>query len=274
LTAALFHSKFQVRCPYHDEDAAENSDYDALWEDIDLGTVAPPPFQDQTPRPISFSRAHAQRSSETRSCRRDMRDMRDMREGTVCTWTGEWHCLQRHLQEVCPMALIRCSGCDAHFDRRQKDAHFGVCPKREVECDLCEIVMKREEVQSHQLNECLYRTVHCPDCGEAMPLAELEGHQLECLEKVVQCKYHDRGCEWEGKRGEHDKHLAHNYELHLDLACAEITSLSRMVRELERVMHCMTIKLRALQESKAPVDLCSSDEEDEEMDDKINENDI
>ena len=153
------------------------------------------------------------------------------------------------------------------------------CPKVEVQCEDCKDAMKREDVPHHKSALCPYRIVECPHCRHPMAFKDLEKHEREtCLEKEIRCKYAGHGCEWTGKRRDHDEHLANNVDVHLDLAIDEGNKLSESVMNLRQMLAAQAFRIQCLEVNNQNLtrritrmvqscpgkhieDLCSSDED-------------
>jgi len=118
------------------------------------------------------------------------------------------------------------------------------CPCRNVDCQYCHITGEHQFVHSemHRMF-CPKLPLPCPNKCEvgSVPREAMEVHRKECPLEMVQCEYHNVGCEERMMRKELEKHNKENIEKHLSITnskLADVTSqLSTAVNTLMVVMH-------------------------------------
>ena len=104
----------------------------------------------------------------------------------------------------CPLIERGCKwlgtleGCENHLD---------TCGYVYKECKLkCGEVLRREELESHEKENCLERQVKCDHCNENFISRELDGHLQKCPKMKLVCKL----CDTEIAREELESHLKYD----------------------------------------------------------------
>ena len=70
--------------------------------------------------------------------------------------------LKAHEIEDCSLRKVRCEHCDKELIFRELPRHLKMCPKIEVSCKLCDIVMCREDMTQHLEQDCVEKEIECP----------------------------------------------------------------------------------------------------------------
>ncbi|XP_065902114.1 TNF receptor-associated factor 4-like [Dysidea avara] len=166
-----------------------------------------------------------------------------------CHITGEHHFIEGEHKEQCPKVHLSCPNqCEVGSVLREDiEAHRKECPLEEVECLIeCGMVLQRQYLASHVETECPRRETDCPHCQitaehwfinekhveecPKLPLScpnncevgsvsreEMEAHRKECPLEMVQCEYHNVGCEERMMRKRKKNHEEEKMEEHLSL---------------------------------------------------------
>lgn len=123
----------------------------------------------------------------------------------VCRSCNKWHADPvHHIKFDCLKVEVKCDDCDAKMLRPRLANHR--CP---VECPLCHLMCKAENIETHTSSKCPKRPVECkecgeglifevlkmhkchpdcPQCGKTVPKARLETHMVaECSKRPVMC---------------------------------------------------------------------------------------
>ena len=143
-----------------------------------------------------------------------------------CTWTGPLDKRDAHINE-CEYALVTCkfAGCRTSVRRKDQGEHEEQCPRRPVECTMCNKLVPSEEMEHHADRQCTQRFVACPnECGEQIRAAEMDAHLKEhCKLALVTCPYASVGCCWKKDRREKlREHLNDAVENHARLQVAAL----------------------------------------------------
>ena len=147
-----------------------------------------------------------------------------------CMWTGPLEKRDAHIAE-CEYALITCkfAGCHENVRRKDQAEHEEQCPRRPVECTLCNKLVASEEMDNHAERQCTKRLVACPNkCGEQMKAADMETHvEKHCKMAIVSCPYASLGCCW--KKNRREKLREHLNDASEDHARLQVEAIERNI---------------------------------------------
>ena len=142
-------------------------------------------------------------------------------KGRGCEWQGELNDINSHLgnSDGCHFENVKCSNeCGKVLQRRYLTNHVETgCPHRTVKCRFCDNVGGRRFVEGEHKKDCLKLPILCPNKCQARKIArdEMEAHRKECPLEVVQCEYHNVGCEEKVTRKRKREHEKEKMEEHL-----------------------------------------------------------
>ena len=164
-----------------------------------------------------------------------------------CEWQGELNDVNNHLgnSDGCQFESVECSKeCGKVLQRQYLTSHVEAeCPRRKVNCQYCHITGEHKFIEGEHKKQCPKLPLPCPNKCEvgSVPCEDMEAHRKECPLEMVQCEYHNVGCEERMMRKELEKHNKENIEKHLSITnskLADVTSqLSTAVNTLMVVMH-------------------------------------
>lgn len=150
-----------------------------------------------------------------------------------CDWIGELGQLDLHLnlnptvnqlQKGCQLAEVECMHCSEVVKRCDINAHqVDLCPNRPFECEHCnDYKSTYKDVVDNHLLVCAFCPVQCPnECGAALKRQNLEIHQnSECSRSLVTCEFLYAGCNAVLPRTEMATHCSDSVVHHLSLLAA------------------------------------------------------
>ncbi|XP_065902010.1 TNF receptor-associated factor 4-like [Dysidea avara] len=138
-----------------------------------------------------------------------------------CEWQGELNDINNHLgnSDGCQFQYIKCPNeCGKMLHRWHLDIHVKTeCPHRMIDCQHCHIIGEREFIEGEHKEQCPKFPLPCPNkCElESVPREEMEAHKKDCPLEMVQCQYHNVGCEERMMRKRKRNHEEENMEEHL-----------------------------------------------------------
>ena len=166
--------------------------------------------------------------------------------------------IDHEIQEL----LVYCTnkettGCDRIGKLKDIDKHYSYGKECQTECEKCETTVKHKLLHDHITNECpcycsyCYITaerevigsehkerchkfpITCPnDCGLGnIPRDCMKEHKKVCPLELVQCEFHDIGCEVTFPRKDKESHSTNSVTTHLQLARKRLTILNKMVED-------------------------------------------
>ena len=154
-----------------------------------------------------------------------------------CSWVGELSTLSSHLQseQGCGYIEVDCtSKCGVKLNRKDLADHIAHhCPRREYECQYCEMVGTYQSITGEHYNACKKYPLKCPnDCGETkVPRAEIDQHRTKCPLEPAQCPFSEAGCDVSLVRKEFDYHTTANVPHHLQLVMSAFQLLKTQSEE-------------------------------------------
>ena len=151
-------------------------------------------------------------------------------------------------KEECPLQEVECSyKCGKVLQRQYVTSHVETeCPCRMVDCQYCHITGEHQFIEGEHKEQCPKLPLPCPNkCGIGSVLGEdMEAHRKECPLEMVQCEYHNVGCEERMMRKRKKQHEEEKMEDHLFLTKRSLTQeLAETKSQLANALHVInTIK--------------------------------
>ncbi|XP_065902979.1 TNF receptor-associated factor 4-like [Dysidea avara] len=142
-------------------------------------------------------------------------------KGRGCEWQGELNNINNHLgnSDGCQFEDVQCSNkCGKMLQRRYLPSHVETeCPSRIVKCPLCQISGGHRFIVGEHKEQCPKLPMSCPNKCMAKKIAreDMEAHRKECPLEMVQCDYHNVGCEERMLRKRKKNHEEEKMEEHL-----------------------------------------------------------
>ena len=136
--------------------------------------------------------------------------------------------MEKH-RESCQLEIIECSNdCGEKLERRSLTNHLEIeCLRRTVNCQYCHDMGECQFIEGQHKEKCLEFPLPCPNnCGEGtIPRKSMGLHRLECLLEIIQCRYHDVGCDAQMARKDQEKHENDEMQDHLIKTASMLTEV-------------------------------------------------
>ncbi|XP_065901677.1 TNF receptor-associated factor 4-like [Dysidea avara] len=140
-------------------------------------------------------------------------------------------CIPREDMEAhrkkCPLEEIKCSlKCGKILQRQNLTSHVETeCPRRKVDCQYCHITGEHQFIEGEHKEQCPKLPIPCPNKCKVRSLLreDMEAHRKGCLLEVVQCDYHNVGCEERMLRKRKREHEEEKMEEHLIMTKLKLT---------------------------------------------------
>jgi len=138
-----------------------------------------------------------------------------------CKWQGELNNIKNHLgnSDGCRFEDVSCSNeCGKILQRQYLTSHVEAeCTYRMIDCQYCHVIGQYEIIEGEHKKQCLKLPLPCPNkCEVGSVLREdMEAHRKECPLEMVQCEYHNVGCEERMVRKRKKEHEEESIEEHL-----------------------------------------------------------
>ncbi|XP_065901622.1 TNF receptor-associated factor 4-like [Dysidea avara] len=138
-----------------------------------------------------------------------------------CEWQGELNDINSHLRnnDGCQFEDVKCSNeCGKMLQRQYLTSHVeNECPGRIVKCELCQVTGRHRFIEGEHKEHCPKLSLPCPNKCEvgSVPHEDMEAHRKECPLEMVQCEYHNVGCEERMMRKKKRNHEEERMEEHL-----------------------------------------------------------
>ena len=136
-----------------------------------------------------------------------------------CEWQGELNDINNHLSNGCQFAELKCPNeCGKMIERRYLTSHVETeCPRRKVNCQYCHDTGEHQFIEGQHKEECPKFPQPCPNKCEvgSVPREDMEAHRKECPLEMIQCEYHNVGCEVRIARKDQEWHRNEKMEEHL-----------------------------------------------------------
>jgi len=146
-----------------------------------------------------------------------------------CGWHGEPNDITNHLgnSNGCQYEDVKCyNACGKMLQRRYLTSHVETdCPRRKVDCQYCHITGEYLFINGVHKESCPKLPLPCPNKCKVKSIAreDMQAHRKKCPLEMVQCEYHNVGCEERmvrkrKKRHEQDKMEEHQLMTKLKLS--------------------------------------------------------
>ena len=138
-----------------------------------------------------------------------------------CEWQGKLSSINDHLgnSDGCLFEEVKCSNeCGKMIERRYLTSHVETeCPRRKVNCQYCHDTGEHQFIEGQHKEECPKLPLPCPNKCKvgSVPREDMEAHRKECLLEMIQCEYHNVGCEVRVARKDQEKHENEEMKEHL-----------------------------------------------------------
>ena len=157
-----------------------------------------------------------------------------------CDWIGEVNNLTGHLKNSsgCKFEDVHCPNtCGETFERQYLANHVEECPRRLINCQYCQTEGEHQfiEASSHK-EQCCKFPVPCPNKCEIVnfPRENLKEHMKMCPMEIVQCQYHNVGCEAKVVRKDLVKHDEEKTNEHLLLVKSVLIGTQNRLSDTEQ----------------------------------------
>ena len=152
------------------------------------------------------------------------------KEAGGCDWVGNLKDVDKHYSygRECE---TECEKCNTIVKHKLLRSHLDTeCP---CYCPYCDITAEREVISSEHKEKCHKFPLTCPNnCGQDnIPRDDMDEHKKVCPLEVIQCEFHDIGCEAKIPREDEDNHAKDNVTTHLQLAQRHLTILNKMLED-------------------------------------------
>ncbi|XP_065901399.1 TNF receptor-associated factor 4-like [Dysidea avara] len=147
-----------------------------------------------------------------------------------CEWQGELNDINNHLgnSDGCQFEDVKCSNeCGKMLQRQYLTSHIETeCAYRKVDCQYCHITGEHQFIEREHKEQCPKLPLPCPNKCEvgSVPREDMEAHRKECPLEIVQCEYHNVGCEERMRRKRKREHEEEKMEEHLLLTKCRLTN--------------------------------------------------
>ncbi|XP_065901688.1 TNF receptor-associated factor 3-like [Dysidea avara] len=153
-----------------------------------------------------------------------------------CDWNGEINDLNNHLKKSCFFELMQCpNNCGNMSERKYMASHVEIdCPRRMVICQYCGATGECQSMGAEHMEKCPKVLLPCPNkCTiRGVPREDMEAHRKECPLEIVQCEYHDVGCDERMARKDYVAHTQHYMDRHLRLTVHLVGIQQRHIEDL------------------------------------------
>uniref|UniRef100_A0A1I8GCA6 HTH_48 domain-containing protein n=1 Tax=Macrostomum lignano TaxID=282301 RepID=A0A1I8GCA6_9PLAT len=128
--------------------------------------------------------------------------------------------------EGCDRMLTTCPmRCGVEFQKRFLEKHrLEDCPKRDIQCQFCEIGLVAEQEAGH-LETCPKFLVPCPNkCKKKEVAREMMQEHLEneCMRQDLCCPFSTYGCDFSGRKKQLKEHIAEKQLNHMEILCSAV----------------------------------------------------
>ena len=171
-----------------------------------------------------------------------------------CEWQGELNYINNHLgnSDGCQFEEVKCSNeCGKMIERRYLISHVETeCLCRKVNCQYCHDTGEHQFIEGQHKEECPKLPLPCPNNCEvgSVPREDMEAHRKECPLEMIQCEYHNVGCEVRMARQDQERHENEKMKEHLMRTKLTITDIES---ELNSTKFDLTATKHELKDTKA-----------------------
>ena len=163
-----------------------------------------------------------------------------------CQWQGELNDIHNHLRnsDGCQFEEVRCSNeCGEMIQRYNLVSHVETeCPCRKVNCQYCHDTGEHQFIEGQHKEECPKLPLPCPNNCEvgSIPREDMEGHRKDCPLEMIQCEYHNVGCEITIARKDKDQHDHEKMKEHLIKTKTTLSSALQRIHTMELLLYMTT----------------------------------
>jgi len=167
-----------------------------------------------------------------------------------CEWQGELTNISKHLgnSDGCQFEDVKCSNkCGEMLQRRYLASHVETeCPCRKVNCVYCHRTGGLQFIEGKHKKQCPKVLISCLNVCEIRSVLreDMEAHRRECPLEMIQCEYHNVGCEERMLRKRKKEHEQEKMEEHLSLMKRALTKTQS---QLDNALEIMTMLNQGLQ---------------------------
>ena len=151
-----------------------------------------------------------------------------------CEWQGELNDINNHLSNDCQFAELKCSnGCGKMIERRYQTSHVETeCPRRKVNCQYCHDTGEHQFIEGQHKEECPKFPLPCPNKCEvgSVPREDMKAHRKVCPLEMIQCEYHNVGCEVRMARKDIGKHKKEQMDDHIMMMHIKFTEMQQLLQ--------------------------------------------
>jgi len=146
-----------------------------------------------------------------------------------CEWQGELNNINNHLgnSSGCRYEDVKCSNkCGMMLQRQHLTSHTETeCPCRKFDCKYCQGTGEYQFIEGEHKEQCPKLPLPCPNKCEvgSVPREDMDAHRKECPLEIVQCEYHNVGCEEKITQIRKREHEQQQMEEHLSLTKRRLT---------------------------------------------------
>ncbi|XP_065902837.1 TNF receptor-associated factor 5-like isoform X2 [Dysidea avara] len=166
-----------------------------------------------------------------------------------CEWQGELNDINNHLEnsDGCQLEYVKCSNeCGKVLQRRNLTSHVETeCPHCKINCQYCHITGEHQFIEGEHKEQCPKLPLPCPNKCEVVnvPREDIEVHRKRCPLEMVQCEYHNVGCEERMIRKEMEKHEEKKLKDHLSLTNFKLAVATQQVEDTQQKLASTQLKL-------------------------------
>ena len=145
---------------------------------------------------------------------------------------------------------VKCSNkCTVILQRQFLAYHLkSECPKRRIECQYCHIRNTYKFIEGQHKKICPWFPVFCSNkCGVTIPRNNIGEHKKICPLEIINCTYHDLGCNDIFTRNNQKRHHEESTEKHSQLMLSELISTKQKLTDTNRMLFAATEKLTNIQ---------------------------
>ena len=147
-----------------------------------------------------------------------------------CDWKGKLKDVDKHYSNG-RECETECEKCKTTVKHKLLRSHLDTeCP---CYCPYCDITAEREVISSEHKEKCHKYPLMCPNnCGlDNIPRDNMDEHKKVCPLEMIQCEFHDIGCEAKIPRKDEECHARDSVTAHLQLTQRRVTILNKMLED-------------------------------------------
>jgi len=164
-------------------------------------------------------------------------------------------------REWCLFEEVNCPNqCEMSFQRQYLQNHTeNECPCREVSCQYCQTIDKQQFIEGQHLDLCPKFPLICLNKCEAENILreDMETHKKECPLEMVQCVYHNVGCNTMMARKDLQQHSQDKIEEHLSYTMSELVNTKDKLAMTEQKLATSIDTVSKLQEKIVQIEFQS-----------------